>query len=79
MQQAQHEMLRAQQESISDLKKMMTLLLEKSKKAPKTPKVDWVSYAALDQTAANHLDLTMNQQLVLFFFNRSNTCEFHQI
>ena len=38
MQQAQHEMLRAQQESINDLKKMMTLLLEKSKKALKTRK-----------------------------------------
>ena len=32
VQQAQHEMLQAQQESINDLKKMIALLLKKSKK-----------------------------------------------
>ena len=38
VQQAQHEMLRAQQESVNDLKKMMTLLLDKQKKKTKSPK-----------------------------------------
>jgi len=38
VQQAQHEMLQAQQESMNDLKKMVALLLKKSKrtKSPKT-------------------------------------------
>ena len=38
VQQAQHEMLQAQQDSINDLKKMVTLLLEKSKKKMKSLK-----------------------------------------
>jgi len=35
VQQAQHEMLQAQQQSISDLKQMITLLLKKKTKSPK--------------------------------------------
>jgi len=38
MQKAQHEMLQVQQESINDLKKMIALLLKKSKKKIKSPK-----------------------------------------
>ena len=38
MQQTQHEMLQAQQESINDLKKMIALLLKKLKKKSKGPK-----------------------------------------
>ena len=36
MQKAQQEMLQVQQEFINDLKKMIALLLEKSKKKPKS-------------------------------------------
>ena len=38
MQRAQHEILRAQKESINDLKKMMTFLLDKQKKKTKSSK-----------------------------------------
>ena len=38
VQQAQHEMLQAQQESIYNLKKMIGFLLEKLKKKTKSPK-----------------------------------------
>ena len=39
VQQALHEMIQAQQESINDLKKMMALLFKKSKKKTKSSKI----------------------------------------